>query len=167
MTISRCTICLILSLTLVTTMHGKLLAQDRVPVYLNADNISVNQKNGVSVYRGNVRLKRGTMRVKADNATVRQTGNRILSVDASGSPVVMRRKEPETNRFITVRGQQLVFDASTNIVTVRGNVITTRGRDTLRSDKLIYQIDKNHVIAEHDSPQSPVSADLRPRAETK
>jgi lipopolysaccharide export system protein LptA len=155
---------LLMSGLVVTAIHGKVFAQERAPVFLEADNIAYDQKKGLSTYRGNVRLKRGSMRVTADTATVRQNASSIVSLSASGSPVVMKRKEVKYNRVITIRGDQLSFDANSNTVTVWGNVITIRGKDTLRSDRLIYQINDNRIIAERESAKSPVSAEIRPAA---
>ena len=141
-------------------------AENGAPVYLQANDIRYDQASGVSTYRGKVRLTRADLSVSADTASVRQQKNEIASIRASGQPIILRKGSATTDGLTVIRGEQFEFNAVSNTVVITGNVITTRGQDTIRSARLTYHLDDNHIIADRDSNAAPVLADLWPRART-
>ena len=141
-------------------------ADSGAPVYLRANNIHYDQTSGLSTYRGKVRLTRADLHIRAETATVRQNNSAITSVNASGRPIVLRKGTASGGDLTVIRGERLKFDAINNKVVITGNVITTRGQDTIRSTRLTYHLDDNHIIADRDSNAGPVVAELRPRPQT-
>ncbi|KPK51188.1 MAG: hypothetical protein AMS22_11350 [Thiotrichales bacterium SG8_50] len=138
-------------------------AGNSAPVYLQANDIAYDQVSGVSTYRGKVRLSVFGLLIVADKATVRQRNNVIARVNADGKPIVLIKAATSEMAGISIRGDRLEFDTINNTVIITGNVITTRGQDTIRSARLTYRIDDNHIIADRDTAAAPVLADLWPR----
>ena len=159
----RCALVSLLASALpLAVVHG----ENGAPVYLQANDIRYDQASGLSTYRGKVRLTRADLRIRADTASVRQRNNEIASVRASGKPIVLRKGLATVDGLTVIRGEQLEFNTISNTIIITGNVITTRGRDTIRSARLTYHLDNNHIIADRDSNAAPVLADLWPRAGT-
>lgn len=118
------------------------------PIYLRADHITADQRTGQSTYQGNVRLKRGAFSFTADTAIVKQRNSQIVSLTASGNPIVARKNDHLDNILTTVKGQHLLYLAKPNKVIITGKVITRRGVDVIKSEKVTYKIDDNTVVAE-------------------
>ncbi|MFV1997930.1 MAG: lipopolysaccharide transport periplasmic protein LptA [Acidiferrobacterales bacterium] len=130
------------------SLSSPLTSGGEKPIYLRADNITVDQRTGQSTYRGNVYLKRGGFSFTADTALVKQRNSRIEKLTASGTPIVARKIDPPGNILTTVKGQRLLYLAKSNKVIMTGNVITRRGSDVIRSAKVTYKIDENTIVAE-------------------
>jgi len=135
-------------LLLVLSLGSPLASGGEKPIYLRADDITVDQRTGQSTYRGKVYLKRGGFSFTANTAVVNQRNSRIDKLTASGNPIVARRIDPLNNILTTVSGQRLLYLAKPNKVIITGKVVTRRGSDVIKSAKVTYKIDENTVVAE-------------------
>ena len=70
------------------------------PIRVEADRVSLDDLNRVSVFEGNVVLTQGTLQVRADRLTVRQDAERAQYASAVGRP-------PSFARSATVRMSSL------------------------------------------------------------
>lgn len=134
------------------------VAGSQTTIYLRAQHIEVDQKSGLSTYRGKVHLQRGDLSFSADKATVRQNNSGIESLTAFGNPVVIRTRNRKTSLLTTITGQQLEYLAKTNRVVITGNVITRQGNDVISSSKVIYYVDDDHIVAKNDNKSTRVKA---------
>jgi lipopolysaccharide export system protein LptA len=136
----------------------------RLPVNLRADRIDVDQKKGLSLYRGHVVFSQGTLRLKAARAEVQSRANVIETVTAEGKPVTFRHRPEGLVEFIEGEANRAVYHAPTRRVDLYGEVEVQRGRDLFRSAVLHYDIENQSMIAEGANGR-PVYAALVPRAE--
>jgi lipopolysaccharide transport protein LptA len=131
------------------------------PIYLRAQHINMDQRTGLSTYHGKVRLRRGELSFSADRAIVKQNNSNIESLTAFGNPVVVRKRNLEDNSLTTVNGRRLVYTATSNTVIVTGKAIIRKGRDIIKSEKVIYRIDDDHIVAESADKSGRVKAVLQ------
>jgi len=136
----------------------------QLPVNVRADRIDVNQKKGISLYRGHVVFSQGTLRLKAARAEVQSRANVIETVTAEGKPVTFRHRPEGLVEFIEGEANRAVYHAPTRRVDLYGEVEVQRGRDLFRSAVLHYDIENQSMIAEGANGR-PVYAALVPRAE--
>ena len=97
------------------------------PIYLRAQHITVDQRKGISTYRGKVRLTRGELSFTATKATVKQRNNKITIVKAYGNPVIVKKYNSQKNIMTIVSGQQLTYLAKPDRAIITGKVITRQG----------------------------------------
>src|SRR5438105_2651372 len=57
------------------------------PINIRAKNVDANEKNGISIYCGNVVLTQGSLRLQADRLEVRTSEHRAEVIMAWGKPV--------------------------------------------------------------------------------
>lgn len=118
------------------------------PVHLSADRIDVDQKKGLSLYRGHVIFSQGTLRLTAARANVQNRANEIETVTAEGKPVTFRHRPVGLAEFINGEASRAVYHAPARRVDLYGNVLVKRGHDVIRSGVLHYDIGNRSVIAE-------------------
>ncbi|HJW81452.1 MAG TPA: lipopolysaccharide transport periplasmic protein LptA [Acidiferrobacterales bacterium] len=133
------------------------------PVQLRADRIDVDQKRGLSLYRGHVVFSQGTLRLTAARAEVQSRANAVETVTAEGKPVTFRHRPEGLAEFIEGEASRAVYHAPTRRVDLYGNVQVQRGRDLFRSAVLHYDIQNQSMVAEHANGRR-VYAALVPRA---
>ena len=135
------------------------------PVHLRADRIDVDQKKGLSLYRGNVVFSQGTLRLTAARAEVQSRANAVETVTAEGKPVTFRHRPEGLAEFIDGTASRAVYHALTRQVDLFGEVQVQRGRDLFRGAVLHYDIENKSMIAEGTAERR-VYAALVPRAGT-
>lgn len=115
------------------------------PMDIEADSLEVDDAKGAAVFRGDVIAHRGAQQIKTS----------ILSISyvASGTSALpegqdnIRRIIAEGDVVISapddqvVRGDKLDYDAKTSIITITGNVTTTKGKNVIKGDKLVVNLE--------------------------
>jgi lipopolysaccharide export system protein LptA len=134
-------------------------------VQLRADRIDVDQKKGLSLYRGNVVFSQGTLRLTAARAEVQSRATVIETVTAEGQPVTFRQRPEGLTEFIEGAASRAVYHALTRQVDLFGEVQVQRGRDLFRGAVLQYDIGNESLVAEGAAGQRAYVA-LVPRAGT-
>ncbi len=135
-------------------------------IYLRAQHIEVDQKSGLSTYRGKVYLRRGNLSFNANKAIVRRGNSNIESLTAFGNPVVITTRDRNSSLLTTITGRRLEYLAKTNRVVITGNVITRQGDDVIRSAKVIYRTDDDSLVAESKNRSARVKAVFRVKRQT-
>jgi lipopolysaccharide export system protein LptA len=135
----------------------------QLPIYLSADRIDIDQKKGLSLYRGHVLFKQGTLRLTAARAEVQNRANLLDTVTAEGKPATFRYRPDGTEEFIEGEANRAVYHALARQVDLYDNVQVQRGRDLFRSAVLHYDIENQRLIGE-SAPGRRVYAALMPHS---
>ena len=92
---------LFLSALLVVPLCALAADNDRQqPINLRADRIDIDQKKGLSLYRGHVVFSQGTLRLTAARAAVQNRANLVETVTAEGKPVTFRHRPEGQKEFV-------------------------------------------------------------------
>ena len=109
------------------------LAADRdQPITIEADKATLKEKEGVSIYQGNVYLTQGTLKLHGDTLTVHTKADHVDKAVLTGNPATFLQR-PD--------GQDVDQHAE-----AAARVWQTDGKE-FRSEKIIYDITKNTVNA--------------------
>ena len=117
----------------------------RQPIELSADSVDIDEGKGTSVYRGDVDLRQGTMRVLADVITVHQRARRPYRVVAEGRPVKFRQQAENGPVRGEARRVEYAVD-SENLVLI-GDALLVQNNDSMRSDRIVYDRERAVVKA--------------------
>jgi lipopolysaccharide export system protein LptA len=128
---------LLLATALSLPAHAEKADRDK-PVHLEADNVTLDDINKLSVFQGNVLLVQGTLMMRADKIEVRQNGNGLQSVLASGRPVSFRQKREGVDEYIEGFANQIDFDNVKSLLTLSGDARLRKGDDEIRGNKITY-----------------------------
>ena len=138
-------------------------SERQLPVHLRADRIDVDQKKGLSLYRGNVVFSQGTLRLTAARAEVQNRASVIETITAEGKPVTFRHRPEGQADFIEGEANRVVYHALAQRADLFGAVQVQRGRDLYRSAVLHYDIANQSMIGESANGQRVYTA-LEPHA---
>lgn len=146
---------LLLLSTLLGLPQALALAADerQQPVHLRADRIDVNQKTGISHYRGHVVLTQGTLRLTADSANSLQRGDVLVKVTATGKPMTFRDRPEGQQEVIEGQATRAEYDAVARQVHLYGNVDIQRGHDRFRAGVAHYDMQNQTLQGESDASQ--------------
>lgn len=124
------------------------------PVSVQADSVTIDNKEGKSQYEGNVHVERGSTHLTADKATVYMTKeNSIKEAIAYGKGKVQAHywtitdpKKPELNAY----ADMIQIFPDKHMVYLIGNAKVSQGDDFYHAPKIEYNSETQHVY----SPQS-------------
>ncbi len=152
------------SLWLAAPAHG--LKDDRdQPLRVTAASVHVDEKAGVTVYRGNVVLVQGSLRIEADRLEVRTRGPQLDTVTASGRPVRVRALLDNRADELKADTERLVYRANARELELSGKVSLRQGGDQFSAEHLRYTLDGQRLVAHgSDAEDGRVHAVIQPPA---
>jgi len=106
------------------------------PIELAADSVDIDESKGRSVYRGEVDLRQGTMRVLADVVTVHQAKRKPTKIIAEGRPVKFSQQSDKG----PVKGEanRVEYEVDSENLVMIGDAVLVQGGDSMRSDRIVY-----------------------------
>lgn len=110
------------------------------PISIEADQGSLDQKNQVTVFSGNVVVKQGSILMKAQTVRVAQTGKGQQTMLASGNPVYFRQQLEGDKGIAEGWGNRAEYDSAQNLVKLLGNAKVQRGGDLAQGEAISYNM---------------------------
>ena len=114
------------------------------PIELAADSVDFDEGRGISVYKGDVDLRQGSMRLRANEVTVKQQGRKPNRIIAVGS---VRFAQESDKGPIKARAQQAEYEVNSEVLELTGNASLTQAGDTMTSDRIVYDRVNHKVMA--------------------
>lgn len=115
------------------------------PVDITADELEVQNKACVSIWRGRAEALQGEARIRANvlravfspkagasGATGTGACGDLIRMEAEGSVYYVTSKDQR------VRGDSAIYDASAETVTMTGDVVAVQGQNVLRGTRMVF-----------------------------
>lgn len=123
-------------------------ASSKAPIEINADSLQVFQEENKAIFEGHVVAIQENVRLKSDKMTVyyrSPEGEKKSEQDA------IKRIEVEGNVFMTTpeetaSGLSGVYDVQNNQIELINQVVLTRGKNTLKGDRLVYDLKEGKSV---------------------
>ncbi|WP_298138847.1 lipopolysaccharide transport periplasmic protein LptA [Acidiferrobacter sp.] len=116
------------------------------PLSVRANSIQVDERTGMSLYQGHVRIVQDGLTVRADWVRVHSLHGHVLSIHAQGAPLHM---EDQKTRGLPLFGtaRSLDFAAAPDEVTLTGHVIFRQGGNVLHGHIVHYYVRSQRITA--------------------
>ena len=133
---SRVRIPLCLALLMACGAAAALESDNTKPIELSADYADIDEGKGLSIYKGDVDLRQGSMHLRADVVTVHHTGRKPSKMVAEGNPVKFDQQSNDS----PVHGQakRAEYEVGTENIILIGDAVVVQDKDTMRSDRIVY-----------------------------
>jgi lipopolysaccharide export system protein LptA len=152
-----------LLLCLPALAHG--LASDRdQPITIEANTATLKEKEEVSIYRGNVHLNQGTLKLHGDTLTVYTKDEHIEKAILTGTPATFVQRPDGEDIDQHAEAQRMDYQATDGLLILTGaaRVWQTDGKE-LRSEKITYDINRNTALAGSSDGDNRVHIILQPK----
>ena len=137
---------LMLLMLILASQAGLALESDKEqPIELAADSVDIDESKGMSIYRGNVDLRQGSMHLRADVVTVHQNNRKLTKIIAEGRPVKFRQATDKG--LVKGEARRAEYEVSSENLVMIGDAVLTQGKDSMRSDRIVYDPVKSVVTA--------------------
>ncbi len=151
-------------LCLLGATRAHALKEDReAPLNISARHVEVNEKTGAAVYRGNVVLVQGSLRIQAERLEVRSHRNKPDVVLGFGHPLVVRQRQDQRNEQVEIRAARLEYRVRERRLDLYEQVSLHRGKDIFTAQAAHYDINEKRFQARGDAAAGRVAAVFHPR----
>lgn len=118
------------------------------PIHVRADRVEMDNRSGVSTYRGNVTLEQGSLHLAADRLVVHRSGSELERIEAEGRPVRFRQRPEGASADIEGEALRLEYRAAEDRLLLRGSAWVQQGGDRFSGERIDYDIVHSRVQAQ-------------------
>jgi len=136
-------------------------AESPEKIYIDADYMQLNLETGYSIYTGNVNIKQGELKLTGDKVTIQQSKEDVERITVNGKPAHYNHIT-EKGENIQAESEQMVYTASESKLVMTGNANLKQPDHQVSSQKIVYDTEKNIVIA-GDKSESSTGSDSNQR----
>lgn len=135
----------------VSATFTQALPEDRdQPMRITADKAERDDINGVTIYRGNVILIQGTLRLESDKLTIHHTDEDPSEIIAEGNPAKMQTRPELDKAIVYARGAVITYYKLEERVHLQTDGYVEQDGSVVTGDSIDYFIEKQLVKAEAD-----------------
>lgn len=145
MRFARNNLCLIL--LLISPICWSLESDRQQPIHIQADRITVHEKQGMSYYEGNVQFTQGSLLVRGDEITVYLKGDVLQKVIVKGNPATMKQQPEPDQELVHSKAARMEYDAQQQIVILIDNAEVQQGPNSFAGDYIEYDTRNSMVSA--------------------
>lgn len=131
----------------------------RGAIEIMADSAELDEKRGLTVYRGDVTIQQGEITIAADTVTLEtQTetstdasggpSRTVSKIVASGSPARFTRHTVQQSEPIRAQGETIRYNVGSGIILLESNASIDRNGSVFSGEKIEYFIEQERVKAE-------------------
>lgn len=151
---------------LLPLLHGSAhaLSSDRnQPMDVEADRADIDDKRGISVYRGNVKITQGTLRLTADELTLHTRDGEVVRAIAVGTPATYRQRPDGKDHDVEAEALKMEYFADRQQLILTDTARVQQAGDTFRSERIDYDIAADVVKAGAGAPGDRVRITIQPK----
>jgi lipopolysaccharide export system protein LptA len=104
---SRKYLFLLLPLLLFPLTSHALSTDKGKPMTIEADSVEIDDKKGLTVYRGNVDVHQGTLHVKGSTLVIEKVNGEVKIVTVIGKPAAYRQRPDNKKQDVTAKARKL------------------------------------------------------------
>lgn len=131
-------------------------------IFINADYMQLNIESGSSVYIGNVKISQGALILTGDKVTLEQAGDALERITITGKPAHYNHVT-EKGESIQAESEHMVYNASQNKLVMTINAKLLQPDHKVSSQKIVYDTEKQIIIAGDKSDSASGSPDENQR----
>ncbi len=116
-------------------------ADEKQPITIQADRLSASEKQGKSIYQGNVVVTQGSLTLKGDSIEVFHPGGSFKKTITKGSPATFKRFDQTEQSWVQGSANSIEYDTTNKTVVLSGNAkVEQPGKHMIQGSKLFYDI---------------------------
>jgi len=138
---------LLTSLMLLSQSSWGLESDRGQPINIKADRITVNEKQGMSFYQGNVQFTQGSLRVNGDEVTVFLQDEILSKVIVIGNPATLVQQPGHQQKPVNAKATRMEYDAKKEIVHLLENAEVQQGPNSFAGNYIEYDTRSSMVSA--------------------
>lgn len=118
---------------------------------IEADRVDIDDEKGISTFRGNVIMTRGSILIKGNVVVVyRDKAKDLDKIHSTGNLAHFQQRPDGKPDDVVANGRELFYDAVKEILIIRKQGKVIQGGDTFRGEHIVYDSKRDLVEARGD-----------------
>jgi len=114
---------------------------EQQPVNISANSLKASEKEGKSIYSGNVVVTQGSLTLKGDVINISHPNNQLTEVVATGKQASFKRFSQVDQTWLKGKANRIEYHAQNRTVLLIGNAqVEQPGKHIIKGPKLFYDI---------------------------
>lgn len=142
------TLCLAASCLVFSHLSFALPSDRDQPIHIQADTADLDDKKGTAIYRGDVIVTQGTLKITGDTVTVKQLpSGDIKSFKSVGKPAYYEQIPDIDKDIVKAYGITIEYFAQQNKIIITDQAKVVQTNNTFRGEKITYDTIAETVVA--------------------
>lgn len=116
------------------------------PINIEADHVEIRQRDGLSIYRGNVSIVQGSLRIVGDEIRFHSNEQGVQKIRILGKPASFFQLTDQHNE-ISAQGEEMEYQSKTGVLTLDRNAVLVQQENHFTSEHIDYNTQTNIVKA--------------------
>jgi lipopolysaccharide export system protein LptA len=118
------------------------------PIRIQADTAELDDKQGVAVYRGDVIITQGTLKITGDTVTITQTASGDIDVFTSVGNLAYYEQKPAVDKeIVKAYGKTIQYFSSNERIVLIDQAKVIQEGNTFEGEKIVYDTRRQIVNA--------------------
>ena len=118
------------------------------PIRIQADSAELDDRQGVAVYRGDVIITQGTLKITGDTVTITQTASGDIDVFTSVGNLAYYEQKPAVDKeIVKAYGKTIQYFASNERIVLIDKAKVIQEGNTFEGEKIVYDTQRQIVNA--------------------
>lgn len=122
-------------------------AQEPQPVDIQADFGEIDRSAGRGVYRGNVVIRQGGMRITAAEVRILLENDELTRVEIDGVPATFEHLPPGSSQPTRGMARSMVYEVKAATVELKGEARVEQRGDEVAGESIRYDLKNDRVLA--------------------
>ncbi len=122
------------------------------PINIEADQVDIDERNGLSTYSGKVTLVQGSLQISADSVVVHTVERRLTKIVANGSPARFRQRPDNATEDIRAQAKHVEYRAQDGVVLLTNGAELRQGANSFAGPRIEYDTLSSVVRASGATP---------------
>lgn len=119
-------------------------------IYIESDELKIDDLRGISEYRGAVRFSKGSIQLLADKVIVIEQQRQLQKVIAHGQPVRLYQKVEDGQQEMRAEAKRIEYLLGSDSLLLQGDARLWQGGNEFSGDRIEYYLKDETVIARSD-----------------
>jgi len=138
---------IIFLIALLFTMNAFAKSTDNdAPLHIEADQLEMRENDSESIYSGNVKITKGSMRITGDKIIIKNKDGRLHKIHIDGKPATFYQLN-DLEEEISAESHFMDYKAETGILELKEKALLLKNKNRFSSEHIIYNTLKDIVKA--------------------
>ena len=135
------------------------------PIHISAISAQLDEKRGVAIYEGDVRLDQGSLKVQAETLTIEFKDEKVVRITAQGERASYEQKLQPDQSTVVADAKTIVYHTQEERIELIGDARLTQDENEFRGERIRYDVRAGKVEATAP-PDGAVEMTLKPTRRT-
>lgn len=121
------------------------------PIHITADTAELNDKTGISIYRGDVKMVQGTTILTGDVVTIHSTDSEVEKIISIGE-LATYQETTDDGDDVFAEAEEMIYNRILSTIDLYRSAKVTQEENIFKSEHILYKIEEELIEAGNSLP---------------